>query len=65
MQQLTRKQRLLEEFRRAGLRGLTGDEMERVVGAFWRLRLRELRDDGCVFCETPSRFKRASTASHT
>lgn len=58
---MTRKQQLLDAFRTAGLRGLTGREMETVVGAFWKLRLRELRDDGCVFLEHRARFGRPGT----
>lgn len=54
----TQKERLLERFREAGLRGLTGAEMQRVCGVFWRLRLRELRDAGYVFNEIPSRYAR-------
>jgi len=54
---VTRKQQLVESFRAAGLRGLTGSEMARLVGAFWRLRLRELRDDGYVFLEHDSRIR--------
>ncbi|MEJ7824933.1 MAG: hypothetical protein WKF48_05865 [Solirubrobacteraceae bacterium] len=52
----TRKQQLVEAFRRAGRRGLTGAEMTRLVGVFWRLRLRELGGDGFVFHETPKRY---------
>ncbi len=54
----TRKQQLLEAFRDAGRRGLTGLEMQGIVGAFWRLRLRELCQDGYVFLEHPSRVRR-------
>lgn len=52
---VTRKQQLLEAFRRSGRRGLTAREMEQVVGMFWRLRLRELVDDGYRFAELRSR----------
>lgn len=52
---MTRKQQLLEAFREAGARGLTAREMQALVGAFWKLRLRELRNDGCLFCEHRSR----------
>lgn len=58
---VTRKQQLLAAFQEAGRRGLTATEMQRVVGAFWKLRLRELRDDGCLFCERPSRRGRRGT----
>ncbi len=52
---VTRKDQLLEAFRSAGLRGLTAAEMEAAVGAFWRLRLGELKADGYVFCEHSGR----------
>lgn len=58
---VTRKQQLLEEFRTAGLRGLTADEMHRLVGGFWKLRVSELREDGCVFLEHQSRRRGAGT----
>lgn len=58
---VTRKEQLLDAFRTAGLRGLTAREMEVLVGAFWKLRLRELRDDGCVFLEHRARFGRPGT----
>ena len=52
---VTRKQQLLEAFRAAGRRGLTASEMQAEVGVMWRLRLRELKLDGCIFCEYRSR----------
>lgn len=54
---LTRKQQLLEAFREAGRRGLTGAEMAGVVGEMWRLRLRELQADGVLLLEHPSRTR--------
>lgn len=58
---VTRKQQLLEAFRTAGRRGLTAKEMQQVVGVMWRLRLGELRDDGCVFSEVPSQLHLGKT----
>ncbi len=58
---VARKERLLEAFRDAGLRGLTADEMRAQTGEFWRLRLSELRDEGYVFSELPSRVRPGTT----
>lgn len=58
---VTRKQQLLKAFRTAGRRGLTAGEMQQAVGVLWRLRLSELRDDGCTFCEIPSRLHLGKT----
>ncbi len=58
---VARKERLLQAFREAGLRGLTADEMRSSTGEFWRLRLSELRADGYQFCEHPSRVRPGTT----
>ncbi|MDP2712325.1 MAG: hypothetical protein Q8O56_13995 [Solirubrobacteraceae bacterium] len=61
---LTRKEQLLDAFREAGKRGLTGLEMQGVVGVFWRLRLRELQDDGVVFREDASKVAHPRGGRH-
>ncbi len=58
---VARKERLLEAFRRAGRRGLTAAEMAANAGEWSRLRLRELRDDGYVFVEVPSKRRPGTT----
>lgn len=58
---MTRKEQLLEAFRDAGRRGLTGREMDATVGTMWRLRLRELAADGCVFLEHESKTRPGTT----
>lgn len=55
---MTRKAALLHALTHADKRGLTEDELRRVAGKNWRRRLAELREDGCVITEIPSRFRR-------
>lgn len=57
----TRKQQLVDAFGVAGLRGLTGLEMQAAVGPLWRLRLRELCHDGFVFQEHASKVDASKT----
>ncbi len=58
---VARKERLLEAFRRAGRRGLTAAEMASHGGDWSRLRLSELRDEGYVFVEIPSKRRPGTT----
>lgn len=53
----TKKQILLDAFRDAGLRGLTGREMLDLIGENWRRRLVELEADGYVFNGRKSRYQ--------
>ena len=55
---LSRKEVLGQAFVAAGERGLTGRQMQMAVGGNWSRWLGELKVDGWMFREDPSRYGR-------
>lgn len=53
---MTKREQLVRALRNAGHRGLTGRELQPLIGERWRQHLRELEHDGYVLCRHKSRI---------